>query len=54
MIIRCCVCHKIKINKHWEKVPANKETVSHSYCPSCRINTLISMAQERKDAVAVK
>jgi len=38
MIVKCCVCHKVRENEAWrsaEPAELTDQSVSHGYCPDC-------------------
>ncbi len=54
MTLQCCVCQKYKIANQWKKKYAPKDSVSHTYCPSCHAKAIKSMAKERQTTIMAK
>lgn len=39
MIVQCCVCHRVREGKEWNRIAPSDHVVSHSYCPECYTET---------------
>ena len=51
MTIQCCVCKKTKMDDDWRNQPvAAGQDISHTYCPTCLIETVTALATERSSA----
>ncbi len=42
MIVQCCVCQRIHKEGQWRNDPPRSQPVSHTYCPKCAKETLVS------------